>query len=92
MKLGYDVPPSDVRAHGRTVAINGRRLPYHERVATAKEDSSEKKVVRGVGEGHQHWHLERGGLTGDKKKCWISWMQVNGMRVQETKWENSEAK
>ena len=86
---------SDAQEHRRTLATNGLRLPYHERIRLKKiAQRRRRRDIKGKRKTIRIATLNVGSMTGRGQEV-VDFMEprkVNIMCVQETKWKGSKAK
>ena len=88
-------PSSDAKEHRRTLARNGLRIPYHERIRLNKiAQRSRRRDNEGKGKTIRIATLNVGSMTGRGQEV-VDVMErrkINIMCVQETKWKGSKAR
>ncbi len=88
-------PSSDAQEHRRTLARNGLRLPYHERIRLKKiAQRRRRRDNKGKGKTIRIATLNVGSMTGRGQEV-VDFMErrkVNIMCVQETKWKGNKTK
>ena len=87
-------PSSDAQEHRRTLARNGLRLPYHERILLKKIAQRRRRGDNlGKGKTIRFATLNVGSMTGRGQGV-VDFMErrkINIMCVQETKWKGERA-
>ena len=88
-------PSSDAQEHRRTLARNGLRLPYHERIRPKKiAQRRRRRDNEGKGKTIRIATLNVGSMTGRGQEV-VDFMErrkINIMCVHETKWKGSKAR
>ena len=85
-------PSSDAQEHRRTLARNGLRLPYHERIRLKKiAQRRRRRHIKGKGKTIRIATCSMAG-RGQEVVDFMERRKVNIMCVHETKWKGSKVK